>query len=310
MNYTIYILLFLSLLSVSTSPVLGRFLSADLHGVTIAFWRMVIASFILWIVSLFNDLKPMSSINKKRTMLAGIFLGFHFALFFSSIQKTNIAYATFLGTLAPIFTLLIELLFLKRKFNYYVIGGLMISVIGAFIISFSDFGNTTYIYTASDNLGKIMAILCSICLAVSYMIAEKVRKDEDTFSYTKLLYLSASITLLPILIYVINIFETEEYIFFSNNYYYLGLLFLGLVPTLIGHNIIYYAVKYVRPTVVSAFPLGEPVIAILLAYSLTRLGYEYFSNDIIITNDIYIGGFFSLFGLVIITLNKKINSSK
>ena len=38
-------------------------------------------------------------------------------------------------------------------------------------------------------------------------------------------------------------------------------LFLGLVPSIFGHNLLNYAVKYITPTAVSAVPLGEPIIA-------------------------------------------------
>ena len=46
------------------------------------------------------------------------------------------------------------------------------------------------------------------------------------------------------------------------------LLFLGLVPSLLGHNMLNYAVKYVTPTAVSSVPLGEPIIASLFGLFL------------------------------------------
>jgi len=60
------------------------------------------------------------------------------------------------------------------------------------------------------------------------------------------------------------------------------LLFLGLVPTIVGHNSIYYAIKYVSPTIVAAFPLGEPIIATLLAYliDIEQCGYDSFFCDV------------------------------
>ena len=76
---------------------------------------------------------------------------------------------------------------------------------------------------------------------------------------------------------------------------YIGLLFLGLVPTIIGHNIIYYSVKFVSPTIVSSFPLGEPVIATILAF---------FIFGQIIGINIILGGLITLFGLLLI-INKK-----
>ena len=38
-------------------------------------------------------------------------------------------------------------------------------------------------------------------------------------------------------------------------------LFLGLVPSIFGHHLLNYAVKYISPTAVSSVPLGEPIIA-------------------------------------------------
>ena len=45
-------------------------------------------------------------------------------------------------------------------------------------------------------------------------------------------------------------------------------LFLGLVPSIFGHNLLNYAVKYITPTAVSSVPLGEPIIASLFGLLL------------------------------------------
>ena len=55
-------------------------------------------------ISLIKKQVPLTNENRKKTLIAGIFLGIHFALFFSAIKLTTIANATFLGTLAPLFT--------------------------------------------------------------------------------------------------------------------------------------------------------------------------------------------------------------
>ena len=81
------------------------------------FWRMLFASIILWVYSMFKAQGKMTNkTNFKNTILAGVLLGIHFALFFSAIKLTRIANATFLGTLAPFFTLIIEIFILKRLF--------------------------------------------------------------------------------------------------------------------------------------------------------------------------------------------------
>ena len=285
MNIKITLLLVLALFSVSTSPIIGRALE-NVGAISISFWRMFLASFILWIYSL---VKPQGKIkiskNRNKIIYAGILLGFHFALFFEAIKITSISNATFLGTLAPFFTLILEIYFLKRKFSRVVLLGLIVTFFGSIIILVYDFDLST-----SFTLGNIYAVLCSICLAIAFVIAEKVRENENTIVYTRTLYLSAALTLL-----LISFFANET-LMINNHIDFLGLLFLGLVPTIIGHNSIYYAIKYVSPTIVAAFPLGEPIIATVLAY---------FIFNEFITFNIYIGGALTLVGLILISQYKK-----
>ena len=286
MNIKITLLLILALFSVSTSPIVAKALT-EVGAISISFWRMLFASMILWIYTMFKPQGRMKVLdNKAKTIYAGILLGIHFALFFKAIKITNIANATFLGTLAPFFTLLIEMYFLRRNYDKKIIIGLLFTFIGSIIIFSYDL-NLQSTYT----LGNIYAILCSVCLAFAFMIAEKVRENEKTIVYTRTLYLSAAGTLLFIAC-ILN----ENLIQYSFNEY-VGLLFLGIVPTILGHNSIYYAVKYVSPTIVAAFPLGEPVIATILAF---------FIFQEIITLNIFIGGFITLVGLILISQYKKI----
>ena len=82
MNSKITLLLILALLSVSTSPIIGRAL-VGVNAVSISFWRMFIAAIVLWLFSLIKPQGKMKvSININRTICAGILLGIHFALFF------------------------------------------------------------------------------------------------------------------------------------------------------------------------------------------------------------------------------------
>ena len=120
MNIKISILLFIALLSVSTSPIVAKSLYG-VSAISISFWRMIIASLLLWFYSgVYNQGKMKLNSNIKRTIIAGILLGIHFALFFGAIKLTTIANATFLGTTAPIFTIIFEIIILKRTFNKYI----------------------------------------------------------------------------------------------------------------------------------------------------------------------------------------------
>ena len=120
MKNKITILLILALFSVSTSPIIGRAL-VGVGAISISFWRMFFASIALWLFSIFKKQGKMKVKNNlQRTIYAGILLGVHFALFFEAIKITKIANATFLGTLAPFFTLVFELYILKRYYIYFL----------------------------------------------------------------------------------------------------------------------------------------------------------------------------------------------
>jgi len=163
---------------------------------------------------------------------------------------------------------------------------LFLTLIGSIVILGYQF-NLESQYT----IGNLYAIVCSISIAIALMIGEKVRQNENTIVYTRTLYLSASITL-----FIIAVLINESLIGYSL-YEYLGLVFLGLVPTILGHNSIYYAIRYVSPTIVAAFPLGEPIIATIFAYFI-------FAEEI--TVNIFLGGIITIIGLILISIYKKI----
>ena len=284
MNIKITLLLLLALLSVSTSPIVGKMLEG-VSAISISFWRMLIGSLALWLFSIIKNQGSMKlKQNLYRTIIAGVFLGIHFILFFTAVKLTFIANATFLGTLAPLFTLMVEVFYFKRVYKLKIIIGLLITLFGAFIILFNGFD-----LSGNYSLGNYCALLCSAVIAVSLLIGEKVRKNENTIVYTRTLYLSAAVTLL-----ILSLLMNQSLLDFNINDLY-WLIFLGLVPTIIGHNSIYYAIKYVSPTVVSTFPIGEPVLATILAY---------FIFGEVIGINIVLGGIFTIMGLIFISSKK------
>ena len=235
----------------------------------------------------------LSSSNKIRTALSGILLGIHFILFYKAV-KISIPNATFLGTLAPFFTLFLELVFLNRNYRKFVYIGVGLALVGSITILLGSEPSLD----DTNTLGNIYAILCSLCLGISFLIAEKVRETEGTIQYTRMLYAVAAATILSI-----GLFNNGISQFLSNKYEMLGFIFLAIVPTLLGHNIFYYCIKYTSPTIVATIPLGEPILASTIVF--------FIFIDQPITLHTIIGGAMCLFGIFIILkyrVNKKVTS--
>ena len=113
MSIKVLLILFIAMLSVSSSPIIAYSLE-DISAITVSFWRMFIGGTLLWGISLFFKQKPLNKSNRTKTHIFGILLGLHFYFFFSAVKMTSIANATFLGTIAPLFTMLIEIFWMKR----------------------------------------------------------------------------------------------------------------------------------------------------------------------------------------------------
>jgi len=270
-----FLLLTVALLSVSSSAWVVRILP-DTNAITLAFWRMLLASAMVFIISYKNVL---SFVPNKKMFLAGVFLGVHFALFFRSIQLTSIAEATLLGTTAPIFTEIYGFVFQKKSPVFMVVLGLFVAFVGAGVLvsqgSFSETGT----------LGNIMAILCSIAMAFVLIVGKDIRKNVGVFEYTRWLFFFAACTLFVISLVVgVSVFSVsvEEFPWF---------VFLALVPTMIGHNIFYYLIKTLSTTTVAAVPLGEPVVSSLGALAL-------FGEPVGLA--VVLGGGITLFGVFLV----------
>jgi drug/metabolite transporter (DMT)-like permease len=247
-----FLLLMIALLSVSSASLVVRMLP-DTNAITIAFWRMFLASIMVFAISYKNIF---SFVPDKKIILAGVFLGIHFALFFRSVQLTSIAEAALLGTTAPIFTELYAIIFQKKPILPVVIFGLFVAFVGAgVLVSQSSFSET-------GALGNVLAILCSIAISFVLVVGKDIRKRVGLFEYTRWLFFFASCTLFIIsLIANVSIFSfsPEDFPWF---------IFLALVPTMVGHNIFYYLIKTLNTTTVAAVPLGEPIISSLGALAL------------------------------------------
>ena len=287
MTVRIGLILLLAMVSVSSTSLVVRSV-ATVPALVLAFWRMFTASGMLWSYSVIRPAGKLSPINKKRIIFAGIFLGCHFACFFLGIRNTSIANATLLGCMAPIFTVFISI-FQKKKMNKMTYVGLIVAIIGGGIVQSGDIS-----LNSANLFGNSIALLSALFLAITFVLAEEIRQETANVVYGRSLFFVASITVLFIATTtgdsVLN-FTVGDIPWF---------LFLGLVPSIFGHNLLNYAVKYITPTAVSSVPLGEPIIASIFALLL-------FGETIPI--GALLGGPVVLIGVYIIINNQAVSAS-
>ena len=249
----ITIILAIALICVSTASIFARWLDS-VPAVTIAAWRMVLGSVFLWMISIVHPQPKLDRKHRLLTAVSGIFLGLHFLFFFTALKLTSIANATFLATLAPLFTILIEKIVFKKKLIPGLLPGLGFAFLGMFVILGGKLE-----FEPGQVKGNLLAVISSFWISITYLLTENIRRSTGTLTYSRSLYFWAAVLLFLVgIIFRIPVFSVSGHDF-------TGLVLIGLVPTVFGHSLLYFALRFVPPGIVASVPLGEPVIASVLA---------------------------------------------
>ncbi|WP_257352038.1 DMT family transporter [Pseudalkalibacillus decolorationis] len=251
-----YIGIVIGVLSVSTSAIIVKLSSAP--APIIATYRLLFTTLLMLPVILYS-FRGHLRLVKKRDMLfcifSGLFLALHFILWFESLNYTSVASSVVLVALQPIFAFAGTYLIFKERLHWKGILGGILALGGSLVISWGDFQ-----ISGIALFGDLLALLGAIAVTIYYLFGQDVRKRMHIMPYTFLVYGFATIALFfydVILEYSLYPFPPEDWIYF---------LLLAIFPTLLGHTIFNWALKYVSASVISMVILGEPIGASILAY--------------------------------------------
>jgi drug/metabolite transporter (DMT)-like permease len=250
--------------------------------VSIAFFRLTF-SFLLLLPFFIRELSHTNLIDKrliKFSFLASIFLSLHFLFWISSLQHTSVTSSVVLVTTNPLFVGIFSVFLLKERIARKIILSILLVLLGGIIISYGEN------ITERRLIGNLLALLGAIMASLYIITGRKIRQEYSLISYTTILYLFTSVILL--LISIISGIKLSGYS--SNNY--LLILFLAIVPQLLGHNSFNYALKYISPTIVSILILFEPIGATIISYFMS--GYIPSTGEIIGSSLILLGIFISI----------------
>ncbi|MCA0170620.1 DMT family transporter [Bacillus sp. RAR_GA_16] len=271
-----YFAIMIAILFISTSAVIVKLASAPAS--VIAMYRLVFAILIMVPLVVRNYRGSFRQIKKSDWgfgSLAGISLAFHFILWFESLHYTSVASSVVLVTLQPLFAFIGTYLFFKEKLTLLAIAGGVTAVAGSIVISWGDFR-----ISGMALWGDLLALTACAMVTGYLLFGQNIRKRLDLIPYTFIVYGIAALTLV-----IYNLFL--RYPFFSypgSDWGYF--LLLAIFPTLLGHSLLNWAVKWVSVNVISMSILFEPIGASILAYFIlgeTLHVMQWIGGGIIIT---------------------------
>jgi drug/metabolite transporter (DMT)-like permease len=281
-----YIILAIGVISVSTSAIFVKFSSAPV-GV-IAFYRLFFSVLLMLPVFLIKYVSELRLITKRDWLysgVSGVFLAFHFILWFESLNHTSVASSTVLVTLQPLFAFVGTFIFFKERLSIKEILSGITAVIGSVVISWGDFK-----ISGSALYGDILALLACALITAYLLFGQTVRKRVSLITYTFVVYSFSSITLL---LYVI---VNGDPLIGYNKVTWLNFFLLALIPNLFGHTFMNWSLKWLSTSTISVAILFEPIGATILAVILL-------SEEVIWTQ--IAGGIIVLAGIMLFLSDKK-----
>jgi len=272
----IKILLVISIISISFSSILTRMSASS--PLLIAFYRMALSSSLIFPFLFIKKIK----IERKEillSMLVGIILALHFITWITSLSYTSIASSVILVTSHPFFVSIVSFLLFKEKLHRKSIFGIILAFSGIIILFSSD-----YFYLPKTFKGDLLAFLGGIFAGTYIIGGRKIRQKAGIFEYNFIVYGTSSIFLLLLcLLFKINLkVSSKEFTIF---------LLMAIFPTLLGHFLFTFCIKYVKAAVISVSFLGEPIGSSILATILFREVPGIFSM---------VGGVIILFGIYLV----------
>jgi len=244
----------IGVLAASTAAIFIKL--CDAPALIIATYRMVFASLILLPYALYK--KTGRTWGRKEIgwlILSGFFLSLHFTFWIGSLKYTSVASSVVLVTTYPIFVGIGSRLFLKERMGLFLIFGIMLSILGSGLISYGDMA-----ISREALMGDGLALLGAITVSGYFLVGRKMRKSQDLLSYIFPVYSTAGFLLV-----IFSLLSQKNFIGYSWTTY-LFLFLLALIPQLIGHTTINWALKYLPASMVAITYLGEPVGSTILAY--------------------------------------------
>ena len=200
----------------------------------------------------------------RRELLAsvvpGLLLGLHFIAWIVGARLTSSVNASLIVNLIPIVMPFILFLLVRERLTRWELAATVVTLVGLGVLSVADF-RLSRDYLVGDLICLVSMVLAALYLA----LGRRNRALPSLWLYVVPLYLVAGVFCLGVA------FACEEQPLRPYpGSEWLWILALGVIPTVLGHTCLNYAMKHLRGQVVSLVNMSQFVFAGILAYFCFR----------------------------------------
>jgi len=254
--------------AIAMGSILIKFAQAEaVPPLTIAAWRLGVASLVLLPWTLLKggeELRRLRRSDVGFVALSGGLLAIHFVAWIRSLELTSQTSSVVLVSTVPVWVALAAPVVLRESTRRGVLLGVALALGGAVVITVSGDADTG-LDRPDPLLGNALAILGAWCYA-GYLLAGRGLRDRlSLLTYVTLTYAAAAVCAVTAVVAFGSPLAppTVEGIGWC--------VLLALIPQLIGHSMLAWALRRMSAAAVSVIALGEPVGAIILAIPMLGL---------------------------------------
>lgn len=238
----------------SSSAILIRFTTAA--PVSVAGWRLLLATLVL--AAFPGARHGLAGVARRDAFLlavAGVLLAAHFSAWIASLRVLPVAVSVLLVSTHPLFILL-HRVFSGARLLAREYAGITVAFLGLYVMRP---GGADPSATGLQAIGAAFAVAGSLALAGYLLIGAEVRRRVPAASFLMAVSGAAALTLFGFLLggggRAVPLSPRELTLY----------AILALGPTIAGHGLYAWAIRFLGPLAISAAFLAEPVLASLLA---------------------------------------------
>ncbi|MBL6720793.1 MAG: DMT family transporter [Planctomycetes bacterium] len=250
--------LLLAVTAVATGAVFARL--SELPALSKAAWRCGLAALLLSGPALRSG--GLRRLPPARTLAAGLLLGLHFGAWISSLDHTSVAVSVLLVNTTPLWVALLSRRVNAERVPAGARWGVALGFLGAAALPITE-----ALRSGSEGArltGSLLALLGALGWAGYTLAGRGVVRRVPLVAYLCACYGSAAAGLALVCAC------TGQLRAPASAAEWWPILGLALVPQLIGHSMLNWALQSLPAVVVSLAALGEPVLASVLAWVLLQ----------------------------------------
>lgn len=238
--------------------VLGRLIT--LNEAVLVWYRMLIASIVLWIIFLFDKDKPKASGKLQLQAAAvGFILALHWISFYAGIKNSNVSTALVCLSSMGFFTAILEPLMLRRPFDVMEVLLGLLAIVGISIVFHFD---------PRYKLGIIISIFSSLLASIFPILNRQILQKLDTKTLTRF-QLSGGFIFITLLMPVYLYFNPVERLLPSLSDF-VWLLVLGILCTVVAYELFMKALQKIPAFTVNLSYNLEPIYGVAMAFLIYR----------------------------------------